>query len=286
MGQRWSTSFAGHPSAPDDARAAELDALARARDLGTLVQRLGGSSDYVSTFKLAGPILVVIAIALPLLIAFGDPPKRPARHGRRAVAAAPVDALLHDPRALASPFALVFGVGSLVELALLSGTRLHLYERGLVYRRAGRREVLRWEDVASVRASIVHVIGGSGPGMRGFVALDKRAGGKLEIGARVEALEQVRDVVRKATFPLLYPPVVAALERGEPVGFGPVILRRDGLVKDGRFEPWSAIEQAMIWEGKLEVRKTGSVLAWFKLKTRDIPNVHVLMAAIDEVRHR
>jgi hypothetical protein len=228
--------------------------------------------------------MVAIGIALPLLVAFGDPtPPRPTRRGHRPPVVSPVDNLVRDPRAWLGPIAVAVGLAGIVQLVIILGIRVQVHERGLAYRSATQRWAVRWDEINDIRSSLVHILGGNGPSMRGWVSIEA-AGVVRKVGANVEGIEALRDLVREATFEFLYPPVAAALIQGREVAFGPLVLRRDGIIKGGDFVPWSSLESSTIWEGKLELKVTGKHFAWFKRRTRDVPNVHVLVPAIDHFR--
>ena len=132
---------------------------------------------------------------------------------------------------------------------------------------------------------VYHIIGGSGSGTYGYAKIEKASGERVKITEDVDDIEGVRELVQQGTFRTLLEPVRAVILQGGVATFGPIGVRRDGLVKGGDFKPWREIESANVWDGKFSVKLQGKTFDWIKLKTKRIPNVHVFLSVVEHFRY-
>jgi hypothetical protein len=278
-------------SAPPDVASARLDRLAQEASLGGLVRRLRGSSDARLRYALGGALALGASAFLIVILALAEPPApRPAKRGTKRTRPPPpptaMDTLQREPQSFVIPFALAAGLYSMVRLVAVLRVRLQIHAHGFVLARLRRTHVVKWTEIRAVRTWIYELVGSSAAGTYGYVKLDLGSGSgrSVSIDEEIDDLEGVRTIIQEATFEQHYAPVEASVSRGGTVAFGPLSIRHDGLQKGADFQPWSAIQEAGVWDGRFEVKLSGRMLRWCNVKLKHVPNAHVFLAAVEHFR--
>lgn len=82
------------------------------------------------------------------------------------------------------------------------------------------------------------------------------------------------------------PPAVAALENGETLDFGPVVLDAEGLrVSEDKRLDWEEVDEVKIVKGLVTATRVGKRWTWFKTPISQVPNAHVLLALVQHCRN-
>jgi hypothetical protein len=95
--------------------------------------------------------------------------------------------------------------------------------------------------------------------------------GAAQFGAQVE----------QETFRVMMPDVVAGLNQGRPVKFGPFEVRVNGLVYQGQFSAWSDIHPARVENGKLCLEGIGPARTSVSVLLGDIDNSPVFLRLLE-----
>jgi hypothetical protein len=282
----WANGLGEMRSAPPDGKSPRLDAIAAQAALGPLVRRLRGASEARFRYGLGSAVLLGASLVLIVLVALSEPPRsRPPKRGAKPRPPPTLfDKLAREPQAFVVPFAIPIGVYALFRLFVVLGLRIQIHKNGFVFARLGAIRAVRWDEIRTVRTWIYELIGNSAAGTYGYVKLDLTGGRTVSINEDIDDLEGVRSIIQQATFDGLFVPIVAAVAQGATVPFGPLAVRRDGLMKGSDFQPWSAIDDASVWDGRFGVKLSGRMLKWCNVKLKHVPNAHVFLAAVDQFR--
>jgi hypothetical protein len=94
--------------------------------------------------------------------------------------------------------------------------------------------------------------------------------------------------VAERTVPLLLPEVLQHYETGAEVSFGPIQVRREDELRVSRpidplHFPWASLTDYQIRRGFLFLHGTGRLTR--KIRVSKIPNVFVLVALLNHIRH-
>jgi hypothetical protein len=84
------------------------------------------------------------------------------------------------------------------------------------------------------------------------------------------------------------PRIVAALQAGQPVSFGPFDITRDGVITNGRITPWSSIANVSLNNGYLRINQgapgqkpTASVV---NVPAAKVANLYAFLHIADQLR--
>jgi hypothetical protein len=139
-----------------------------------------------------------------------------------------------------------------------------------------------WDDIESVRETLLDVRS-YGVHVRTERLLDvrRRDGERVKLNSHFREVDALAEAIESAVTERLLPKARDALEKGRPVGFGPVRLTPQGF-DDGGLQvlPWEEYDGATIKEGFLNVRKRGQKSDWFSRPLGELPNGRILLALL------
>jgi hypothetical protein len=171
----------------------------------------------------------------------------------------------------------------LVPFAILALRRFQAIHTGITIHRnglhltgiAGKSVRLTWDEIAGL-----HTYGtrsqlfGTHLSDRFGLTLTTTGGRTIRVPAHITALVELAEIIRRNTQPRLAPQIEAALERGDPVRFGPITLDRIGLTIDRRTWPWREMDHLRITAGSLVIE---SGTKRFAHPIADVPNASLLL---------
>jgi hypothetical protein len=185
-------------------------------------------------------------------------------------------------------------LGLLATLAVaafaLSRNRLALIVNDKGLARAGRKGVERlvsWDEVDGV--SIQQRSGNGITQSTQSLHIGKRtvkAGSGFFQGG-VHDHKAFGEAVREKISRRLAPKLIARLDAGERVSFGPIGACRDGLIKGSKLEsgemlPWAELASAEFAKGKLKIKRKGKLLAWDSVAVSKVRNLDLLVMLINQ----
>jgi hypothetical protein len=121
------------------------------------------------------------------------------------------------------------------------GSSVSLYEKGLIYRRAGKEFVAAWDDIASITLSTA-------------CRIEKKDGVAFDLGANVEGFEDLAPVIEEETLKRLLPEAQARIAAGSNVSFA-------GLAAQGKVPMGGALPDVLVGGGTFTVDAKGITLA-------------------------
>jgi len=163
--------------------------------------------------------------------------------------------------------------------------RLDLFEHGLVVSElSGPVHVFRWADllalqeitdryvygvqVARTFQYTLHRPDGATATLTQFYAEPERWGAAIQSEVTRAQLSSVMDLLR----------------RGGTARFGDLALAQGGIANTREALAWGEVEQIVVDQGMLVVRKTGKKLAWSRTPAQQVPNLHLLLTVAENLR--
>jgi hypothetical protein len=204
------------------------------------------------------------ALALPLVI---------------ATLTGGVGVAMGGPGWVVAPFALaVFGVLASTPLRL-RGFSAALHAEGLVLSRAGTSRVVAFTDVNEIWFDLDMGLNDAGVSLRGLRLLEHSGEWHaLPLGVR-GAAALASGVLRACAGPLVIE-ARRALDEGETLTFGRVLLDRRGVVVDGAGCSWSEIRSVMVQRGKVRLYRRSPILAWRTVRLDRLPHPTVFISLL------
>lgn len=196
---------------------------------------------------------------------------------------------------------IVFGIGLIGQVIWNRGVRIYTYPVGVLRVSRDKVETFLWDEIASikVRTDTMKVFGerneqgewntlwieGVIPTVKlwtMWIEITRQDGTSLKLTPLLEDFAGLSQRIQVETFRRMWPVARNQLAQGEPVSFGMVTARSDGMLIGKKTIAWSAIQTIAIkgnfvsvgansyWKSKL------TFVGWM------VSNPHVLFALIDE----
>jgi hypothetical protein len=205
------------------------------------------------------------------------PTAAPLLHGTALVVASGV--VLFRPAYVVATAALLALLGPfLVQAALHVGSpTIQLHDEGLKVIRFGRAKRVFFDDVASVFYRPEHALRG---GPLTPYALHTTGGARVVIPRGVVARDVLGRRIDEKCFVPLVTQALMALDEGETLFFGRLMVERDALYVDGERFEWDAVDHVTFGAHDVVVRRPHDLGRIATLSTRDVPHVRVLATVL------
>ena len=201
--------------------------------------------------------------------------------------------LMHPPkRGMAGLFKLIaFGLflvasggGVLARSRGIRGLRVFACRDGLARVQGPSAELLRWEDVNSVRRDLSKK---ENLTMRSpyRLTLVRRDGKVFEFTEALSGVKQLRELAEERTLPFMLPAAVEAYRAGATVGFGELSVSPEGVHCGKDTLAWEDLDAAEAEQGRLLVRAAGRKRPVFKIDIAKVSNPHVFLALVEQSRY-
>jgi hypothetical protein len=160
-----------------------------------------------------------------------------------------------------------------------------VYERGFACRDRTGLQTWRWDDILTMTSAVTrHYHTGIYAGTTHVYTLLDRRNQRLKLVDAIDRVEDLAKVIDTNIFPRLYPRAVDKYNAGELLPFGPVAISKQGMTIGKKTYPWGEVKQVSIHHGILKVtRKEGGRFSGGRAAASAIPNIHVLLAIIQQV---
>jgi hypothetical protein len=200
------------------------------------------------------------------------------------VAANQKQALPHLKLLLVGVIAPLFaGVGMLVKWWSLRGGSAIAFERGLARLQGQQCDVMRWQEVQIVRRGRPADANDITIGTPVRLTLVARDGREWVFSEAYSELKNLRAVVEECTLAHMIPAALEDLQAGEPLDFGSLAADQDGLKGPGDASlAWGSVSEAAVDKGMLVVGSKLSSKPYCKIPLYEVPNLHLLIALVED----
>ncbi|MBC8509482.1 MAG: hypothetical protein H8D34_31920 [Chloroflexi bacterium] len=177
----------------------------------------------------------------------------------------------------------------LIWLALQRVRRSHriatLHKEGIMIRWTGGQFYnKRWEDIEALLCDTVkNKFLGIALKTRQQLTILSHSGEKIRIDDRIPNLSELTERIKAKIYPRLLPQLRAALQKGDLLYFGPVILQKQAIKLREQGIPWDQVTSLSVVSGKLVVESKSN--RKIKIAVGKIPNVDLLIQLLQEGVH-
>jgi hypothetical protein len=197
----------------------------------------------------------------------------------------------------------IAGVALLWHLYRSRGLHVLLYPTGLLRLQRGVVESFPWDDITQVflkadKATLMLVRDEKAAVGSAWLAVEtptfqlwnailtvKRTDETdAKFTPAVSGYEDLVERVQRATFPPLYAAALAAVREGRPATFGPFDVTSGGLTHAGKLVPWTDLGDVSVGSKAITLKRKGKWLAWATVALDTVPNPHVFLALVEEVK--
>ncbi len=163
--------------------------------------------------------------------------------------------------------------------------KVDLHEGGLVHSQHGKRRIIKWDDIFSVKQAITEVYR-NGCYMRTDYKYTLELEDRTRIvytNSRLERVEKLANVIIEKTSALILPQVLRDYDKGEVIDFGTLGVSQDGIYYGNTLLEWDDIKGVRISEGYISVSKRGKWFNWCNIAAGNIPNLMVFLSLVNEI---
>ncbi len=188
------------------------------------------------------------------------------------------------PAFIALALAAAYLAGALVIFwrAVVRGRVVHLFENGFTVAAGRTPEVFTWDELISVSMTgLRNTRRGSTRWRFTAVAGDGR---EVEFGGELPRLGEFGGVVTQEVTVRVVPWYLRAVEAGGTVSFGPYLVGRDGIAKDGDLVAWPQVQDVVLDNGMVMVWRAGQVV--LAATVGAVPNAVAFAALCQELQVR
>jgi hypothetical protein len=160
-----------------------------------------------------------------------------------------------------------------------------LHEGGLVHSKYGKRRLIPWEDIRSVKQAIIeHYTNGAYTGTTYHYTLELEDGTRIVYtNYRLQKVEKLGQEIMDKTSEVLLPPALRRYEKGKVVDFGKLGVSEKGLHYGSSLLKWREITGVKLEKGYVSVRKRGKWLNWCNIAVAAIPNPYVFLTLVNRI---
>ncbi|WP_406727529.1 DUF6585 family protein [Streptomyces sp. GD-15H] len=164
--------------------------------------------------------------------------------------------------------------------------RLHLFEHGLAeVGRNGKVSVFRWDSMTALQEITERYANGIYVGTTYVYRLSREDGTTLKVTDFYAQPERWGPAFQQEITRAQLPGLLAGLEQGRALTYGGLSVNLGGVATTKGSLTWPEIEKVEISQGFLVLRKSGKKLPWATVPAKEIPNLFLFLALVDQVRY-
>ena len=155
-----------------------------------------------------------------------------------------------------------------------------IFENGLQIQRRKRISTIAWGEIQEVLVSgVTYGVLGLIWGSRSSMRLEIAGGRRLKFPDSLAGLAQLITTIKRHVYPRLLNEYTQHLRNGQPVAFGPLQVRPEGVTKGQRRVGWSEVASAELKDGKI-LLKTNQRGAPIRVHANSVPNAEICLQLI------
>jgi hypothetical protein len=187
---------------------------------------------------------------------------------------------------------LLGGVFALWQYRRDSSINVGVYRDGLVYIHGDKTDVVRWDDIDSVKMAVVNVTRSGRQHVYDTVyhyTINPRTGAEVRFSFNknsIPNIDQLSNTIQHEVTHRQLPKAAETFNRGETLQFGKLNVDRRGIGNSKETIPWSDVEDLKLNNGVITIRKKGKWLNWSNVTVAETPNIFVFMALVNDVLNK
>lgn len=170
------------------------------------------------------------------------------------------------------------------------GQRVYVFAEGLMRTKGSRSEVVRWDQVESLRQAIVKItykvlyVIPVARIVRHTYTVCQMDGTKLVFRDSLRGVEVLGDRVSRETARCLFPKALATYHAGEQVAFGDLTISKQGVSRSGKLLPWAEYQGVEVVQGVVKIQQRGKRFSWTSVQVRKMPNLLVFLNLLESIQ--
>jgi hypothetical protein len=154
------------------------------------------------------------------------------------------------------------------------------FENGLEIRRRNRTSTVAWSEVQAILVSgVTYGVLGLIWGRRSSLRLEVVSGQRPRFTDTLAGLAQLITTIKSHVYPRLLNEYFTHLRNGQPIAFGPLQVRPEGVVKGPRRFSWGEVTSAELKDGKILI-KTNQKGSPIRVRSSAVPNAEICLQLV------
>jgi hypothetical protein len=149
---------------------------------------------------------------------------------------------------------------------------VRVFPEGFSYTKGGKTELVRWDEVETVRQAITRV-------QHTFTVrsctLQLKDGSKYTFNNALRNVGELIHTTQREVTPRLLSRLNEQYRAGQVVRFGKLAISEAGISHGRKTLPWDQVGSASVSKGVVTIRKRGRLLKWASIDVAQIPNFFV-----------
>ena len=179
---------------------------------------------------------------------------------------------------------LAFGITQLRAVSRNQGSQIYVGTDGLMRVKGNQAEAIRWDQIAAMQKIYTRLQ--NNYFLKAF-NLFRPDGSVMTIEKSYKDFKVLGKTIEDEVNRRMLPGAIAAYNAGNPVNFGPLLLSYQGISvqkpKELKTLTWNEFKAIKEYDGRVNIKKQGSLTTWETLFIPDIPNLCVLLALVQYV---
>lgn len=154
------------------------------------------------------------------------------------------------------------------------------FENGLQIQRRRRVTTIAWSEIQAILVSgVTYGVLGLIWGSRSSLRLEIAGGRRIRFPDTLAGLAQLITTIKRHVYPRLLNEYSQHLRNGQPIAFGPLQVRPEGVAKGQQRLGWSEVASAELKDGKilLETNHRGAPI---RVRVNAVPNAEICLQLI------
>lgn len=177
-------------------------------------------------------------------------------------------------------------VGRRTTSARNAGRELRLYEHGLIAVGTNGATLMpyRWDEVSVLQNNVRHYRNGGYTHTTYSYTLSSADAGAITLTGGFVGAAEWGPAIQEAVTAVQLPGAMAAVARGETLGFGDISVNRAGIAAGNNSVAWHQLQEVRVKEGYVSLKVEGRWRGISRTAVAQIPNFFVFLALADRLR--
>ena len=184
---------------------------------------------------------------------------------------------------------LLGGVFALWQYRRDSSINVGVYRDGLVYVHSGKTDMVRWDDIDSVKMAVVNVTRSGSRHVYDTVyhyTINPRVGTEIRFSFNknsIPNIDQLSNTIQHEVTRRQLPKAAETFNNGGTLQFGKLTVDRRGIGNGKETISWTEVEDLKMQNGAITIRKKDKWLNWSNVTVGQTPNIFVFMALVNDI---
>lgn len=164
--------------------------------------------------------------------------------------------------------------------------RIYRFQQGLVIEQGKQIHILSWRDIQVWQRITRRSSNGIYAGTTYLYTVRRVDGYRIELGSLVKQIAELGEAMTTGVTQAQVPLAFSAVQTGQTLTFGPFSVNQQGIGFKREFLPWQQMQDIVVSQGIVTVKKAESRSRPWQALVSAIPNIRVFLVLVEEMRQQ